>query len=311
MTAPINEELAPLGPAGPTAVDLGIESVEKPRSMLRRGWEVFAENKLALVALVFLVLFILAAYLGPFFYHGDGTQSNMEAVTLPPGPGHPLGTDENGADVLAQLFKGAQLSLNVGVLGGVISAVIGTLYGAIAGYFGGWLDALMMRLIDALLSIPTIFLLIYLGMVWGHSTSLMIWVIGLTGWFSITRLIRGESMAIKVRDYVAAARMMGGSGPHIIRKHILPNSIGTTVVNTTFSIAGSIFFLSTLSFIGLGLESPNADLGGMLNAGTQYVDQGFWWMIYPAAISIILVILAFNVIGDALRDAFETRLQKR
>jgi peptide/nickel transport system permease protein len=308
MTAPIDEELAP---TGPTAVELGLDTVEKPRSMFRRGWEVFLENKLALVALVFLVLFVLTAYLGPVFYHGNATQSNMDEVTMPPGAGHPLGTDENGADVLAQLFHGSQLSLNVGVLGGVISAVIGTLYGAIAGYFGGWLDALMMRIVDALYSIPLIFLLIYMGMIWGHSATLMIWVIGLTGWIGITRLIRGDAMVIKVRDYVAAARMMGGRGPYIIRKHILPNTIGTTVVNTTFSIAGSIFFLSTLSFIGLGLESPHADLGGMLNDGTQFVDQGYWWMIYPAAIAIILLILAFNVIGDALRDAFETRLQKR
>jgi peptide/nickel transport system permease protein len=148
-------------------------------------------------------------------------------------------------------------------------------------------------------------------MVYGHSTTLMVLVIGFTGWFGITRLIRGEAMTIKVRDYVAAARMMGGRGPRVIRKHILPNSIGTTVVNTTFSIAGSIFYLSTLSFIGLGLQVPNVDLGGILNTGTQYVDQGYWWLIYPAAIAIILVILAFNVIGDALRDAFETRLQKR
>jgi len=308
MTTAPEEALAT---AEPTAVELGLDSVDKPRSMFRRGWEVFAENKLALAARVFLIAFVLLCYLGPMFYHGNGTESDMEAVTQAPGPGHPLGTDENGADVLAQLFKGGQLSLNVGVLGGVISAVIGTLYGAISGYLGGWVDAVMMRIIDALMSIPLIFLLIYLGMIWGHSATLMIWVIGLTGWVSITRLIRGESMVIKVRDYVAAARMMGGKGPHIIRKHILPNTIGTTVVNTTFSIAGSIFFLSTLSFIGLGLESPHADLGGMLNAGTQYVDQGYWWMIYPAAIAIILVILAFNVIGDALRDAFETRLQKR
>jgi peptide/nickel transport system permease protein len=118
-------------------------------------------------------------------------------------------------------------------------------------------------------------------------------------------------MVIKVRDYVAAARMMGGHAPHIIRRHILPNTIGTTIVNATFSIAGSIFYLSTLSFIGLGLQPPDTDLGAMLNTGTQYVDQGFWWLIYPAAFAIILVILAFNVIGDALRDAFETRMQKR
>ncbi|HEX4787641.1 MAG TPA: ABC transporter permease [Actinospica sp.] len=308
MTATFEEDVLP---PEHSAVELGLESAEKPRSMLRRGWEVFVENRLALVSLIFLVLFCLFVYLGPLFYHGDAYVSNLDAVDLAPGAGHPLGTDPNGEDVLAQFMHGGQISINVGVLSGLISAVVGTLYGAVAGYVGGWVDALMMRAMDAMLSIPLIFLLIYLGMVYGHSTTLMVLVIGFTGWFGITRLIRGEAMTIKVRDYVAAARMMGGRGPRVIWKHILPNSIGTTMVNTTFSIAGSIFYLSTLSFIGLGLQVPNVDLGGILNTGTQYVDQGYWWLIYPAAIAIILVILAFNVIGDALRDAFETRLQKR
>lgn len=308
MTATFEEDVMP---PEPSAVDLGLESAEKPRSMFRRGWEVFVENKLALIALIFLVLFCLFCYVGPLFYHGNAYVTNLDAVDLGPGAGHPLGTDPNGEDVLAQFMRGGQISVNVGVLSGLISAVIGTLYGAISGYFGGWIDALLMRAMDALLSIPLIFLLIFLGMVYGHSTTLMVLVIGFTGWFGITRLIRGEAMAIKVRDYVAAARMMGGGGPRVIWKHILPNTIGTTVVNTTFSIAGAIFYLSTLSFIGLGLQAPNVDLGAILNTGTQYVDQGYWWLIYPPAVAIILVILAFNVIGDALRDAFETRLQKR
>ena len=310
MTTTFEDEAAPQ-PTGPSDVELGIESAIKPRSMFRRGWEVFAENKLALVSLAFIVVFIAFCFLGPVFYHGNATVSNLDEVTMPPGAGHPLGTDQSGIDELGEFMQGGQRSLTVGLLGGAMSAIIGTLYGAISGYVGGWLDALMMRIVDALLSIPIIVLLIFLGMIYGHSATLMILIIGLTGWLGITRLTRGEAMVIKVRDYVAAARMMGGHGPHIIRKHILPNTIGTTVVNTTFSIAGSIFYLSTLSFIGLGLQPPNTDLGAMLNTGTQYVDQGYWWMIYPPAIAIILVILAFNVIGDALRDAFETRLQKR
>jgi len=311
MTTTFEDEALPPQSSGPSAIELGLESAEKPRSMFRRGWEVFAENRLALVSLAFVVVFLLLCFLGPIFYHGNATVANLDEVTLPPGAGHPLGTDQAGIDLLAEFMRGGQRSLTVGLLGGAMSAIIGTLYGAVSGYVGGWLDALLMRIVDALLSIPIIVLLIFLGMIYGHSATLMILVIGFTGWLGITRLTRGESMVIKVRDYVAAARMMGGRGPHIIRKHILPNTIGTTVVNTTFSIAGSIFYLSTLSFIGLGLQAPDIDLGAMLNTGTQYVDQGYWWMIYPPAVAIILVILAFNVIGDALRDAFETRLQKR
>jgi peptide/nickel transport system permease protein len=139
----------------------------------------------------------------------------------------------------------------------------------------------------------------------------MILEIGFISWFAITRLVRGESLSLKVRDYVAASRMMGSGGGRIIVRHILPNTVGTTIVNTTFSIADAIFALSSLSYIGLGLEAPNDDWGGMLNIGTGFAANGYWWMIYPPAIAIILVILSFNVIGDALRDAFESRLQRR
>lgn len=298
-------------PEQPSTVDPELEQAEKPRSMFRRGWEVFAENKLALAALGFLVAYVLFCYVGPLFYHGNATTSDLDTVTLPPGAGHPLGTDQNGFDIMAELMQGGQVSFNVGVVSGLISAVLGTLYGAVSGYVGGWLDALMMRLIDSLLSIPTLLLLIYLAMVFGHTETVMIAVLGGTGWVGFTRLIRGDSMVIKVRDYVAACRMMGGSGRRIILRHIIPNTIGTTVVNTTFSIAGAIFALSALSYIGIGLEPPHTDLGGIINVGANYLDQGFWWMIYPAGIMIILIILAFNVLGDALRDAFETRLQKR
>jgi peptide/nickel transport system permease protein len=295
----------------PSAVDLGLESAEKPRSMFARGWEVFAENKLALASLVFLIFAVLFAFLGPVVYHSNTTQIELSNFTLPPGAGHPLGTDQQGFDELGDLMKATQSSLEVGLAAGLIAALFGALYGAVAGYIGGWLDALMMRLIDALMSFPYIFVLIYLGSILGKGKLPMILEIGFTFWFGITRLVRGESLSIKVRDYVAASKMMGGGAGRIIYKHILPNTIGTTIVNTTFSIADAIFALSTLSFIGLGLPPTQADLGGLVDAGTNYLSQGYWWMIYPAAVMIVLLIMSFNIIGDALRDAVETRLQKR
>ncbi|MDH6115011.1 peptide/nickel transport system permease protein [Kitasatospora sp. MAP12-15] len=302
---------APETTAEPPAAAPGSEPVEAPRSMLRRGWEVFAENRLALVAVGLLVAVVGLCFLGPLFYHSDTSVVNLTEVTLPPGAGHPLGTDNDGVDELGKLLAGGQTSLEIGLAAGLIAAVVGALYGAIAGYLGGWVDALMMRVIDSLMSFPLIFLLIYLSSVYGKSKEMLILEVGLTFWFGITRLVRGEALAIKVRDYVAASRMMGAGARRIIFRHILPNTVGTTIVNTTFSIADAVFAMSTLSYIGLGLQAPNDDLGGMLNIGTNYASQGYWWMIYPPAVLIILIILCFNIIGDALRDAFESRLQKR
>jgi peptide/nickel transport system permease protein len=297
-------------PAVPAA-DLGLEAPEKPRSMFLRGLEVFVENKLALAGLFVLVVFIVFCFFGPLFYHSNTSTVNLDLVTMPPTTGHPLGTDQDGLDQLGMMMKAGQSSLEVGFAAGLIAAVVGALYGAVAGYLGGWLDAVMMRTIDAFLSFPLIFVLIYLAATQGKTKTMFILVIGLTGWFPITRLTRGETLAIKVRDYVAASRMMGGRGPRIIFRHILPNTVGTTIVNTTLLIADAVFALSTLSFIGIGLQAPNDDWGGMLNVGTQYIDQGCWWMVWPPGIAIVLVIMSCNFIGDALRDAFETRLQKR
>jgi peptide/nickel transport system permease protein len=295
----------------PTAVELGLESAANPRSMFARGWEVFAENKLALVSLVVLIVIAGFGYLGPFFYHGNVTVVNPDDVTMAPSAAHPLGTDQYGLDFLEQLMRGTATSLDVGLAAGLIAAVVGAFYGAVAGYAGGWLDSLMMRIIDAFMSFPLIFALIYINTVYGRSQLTLIMEIGFTSWFGITRLVRGEALAIKVRDYVAASKMMGGRSTRIIYKHILPNAIGTSIVNTTFSIADAVFALSVLSFIGLGLQAPTADLGGLLDTGTQYASQGYWWLVYPPAVVIIAIIMAFNIIGDALRDAFETRLQKR
>jgi peptide/nickel transport system permease protein len=289
----------------------GLEPTEKPRSMLRRGLEVFLENRLAVAAFGVLVFYLVLCFLGPLFYHGNTSHVQLDEITLPPGPSHPLGTDQNGVDELGKLMKAGQISLEIGIASGVLASVIGMLYGAVAGYLGGWVDALMMRTIDALLSIPIIFVLIYIASTRGRTKTMFILVIALTSWFSLTRLTRGDTLTIKVRDYVAACRMMGGRSPRIIFRHILPNTIGTTIVNTSLSIANAVFALSVLSYIGLGLQAPKDDWGGMFANGSSYLDENYWWMIYPPGVSIVLVIISCNFIGDALRDAFETRLQKR
>ena len=294
----------------PTTQLLGLEPGQ-PRSMFRRGLEVFVENKLAVIALGLIVFYLGFCFLGPVFYHGNTTDVDMTALTLPPTAGHPLGTDQNGLDVLGKLMKSGQITLEVGITSGLLASLMGMLYGAVAGYVGGWIDAVMMRAIDALMSIPIIFALIYLAATRGRTKTVFILAIAFTSWFSLTRLTRGDTLTIKVRDYVAACRMMGGRNVRIIVRHILPNTIGTTIVNTSLSIANSVFALSVLSYIGLGLQAPNDDWGGMFANGSSYLDQNYWWMIYPPGVSIVLIIISCNFIGDALRDAFETRLQKR
>lgn len=297
--------------ATPEAQAPGALPASKPRSMFMRGLEVFLENKLALVGVTLLVLITLFCYLGPFFYHTDQVHVNLANENLPPGPGYPLGTDQNGYDELGRLMVGGQISLEVGLAAAVIATALGTLWGAVAGYFGGVTDAVMMRLVDALLAIPTLFLALVVVSMFPPTEVELILVIALTSWLTTSRLIRGEALSLRVRDYVQAMRVMGGGSARAVFRHIAPNSVGTIIVNATFQVADAILLVVALSYLGLGIRPPQTDWGGMLNQGINAVYNGYWWQIFPAGILIILVVIAINFIGDAMRDAFEVRLQRR
>ena len=297
-------------PAAPEPTP-GALPAAKPRSMFRRGLEVFIENKLAMIGVVILVLTFGFCYLGPYFYHTDQVHVNLANENLPPGPGRPLGTDANGYDILGRLMVGGQISLEVGLAAAILATVLGTLWGAIAGYFGGWADSVMMRLVDALLAIPTLFLALVVVSMFPPTETELILVIALTSWLTTSRLIRGEALSLRVRDYVQAMRVMGGGSTRAVFRHIAPNAVGTIIVNATFQVADAILLVVALSYLGLGIRPPQTDWGGMLNAGINSVYNGYWWQIFPAGILIILVVIAINFIGDALRDAFEVRLQRR
>jgi peptide/nickel transport system permease protein len=297
--------------AAPEARAPGAVGATKPRSMFARGLEVFVENKLALVGVTILVLIAGFCFIGPLFYHTDQVHVNLANENLAPGPGHPLGTDQNGYDVLGRLMAGGQISLEVGLAAAIIATGVGTVWGAIAGYFGGITDAVMMRLVDALLAIPTLFLALVVVSMFPPTEIELIIVIALTSWLTTSRLIRGEALSLRVRDYVQAMRVMGGGSARAVFRHIAPNAIGTITVNATFQVADAILLVVALSYLGLGIRPPQTDWGGMLNAGLNSVYDGYWWQIFPAGIAIILVVIAINFIGDALRDAFEVRLQRR
>jgi peptide/nickel transport system permease protein len=301
---------APGAPGAPQGAPAALPAT-KPRGMFLRGLEVFLENKLAVIGVVVLAAIFIFCFLGPLFYHTNQTTVNLANENLPPGPGNPLGTDQNGYDILGRLMVAGQISLEVGLAAAVLATVLGTLWGAIAGYFGGVTDAIMMRLVDALLAIPTLFLALVVVSIFPPTETELILVIALTSWLTTSRLIRGEALSLRVRDYVQAMRVMGGGSARAVFRHIAPNSIGTIIVNATFQVADAILLVVALSYLGLGIRPPQTDWGGMLNAGINAVYDGYWWQIFPAGIAIILVVIAINFIGDALRDSFEVRLQRR
>ena len=279
-------------------------------SQLKLIVQTFLENKLAIVGIALVVVATLFCFVGPLLYHTNQVTTSYN-ITQPPGHGHPLGTDQNGYDVLGRLMVGGQSSLEIGFSVAIIATFIGVLYGAIAGFIGGIVDTIMMRIVDTLLSIPTLLLLIYLAAVFRPTLKLLIIVISAVSWLSPARLVRGEALTLRVRDYVKAVRVMGGGSRRIIVRHIVPNAIGTIVVNATFQIADAILVMAVLSYLGLGLPPPAANWGSMLSDGVNYVYDGYWWLIYPAGLAIILTVVAFNLIGDAIRDSLEVRLQKR
>jgi peptide/nickel transport system permease protein len=287
------------GPAGQT------------RGMFVRGLEVFLENRLAIIGAALLAAMFAFCFIGPLLYHTDQVHVNLAVENQSPGGAHPLGTDNNGYDVLGRLMVGGQISLEVGLAAAILATGLGTIWGAVAGYFGGVLDTVMMRIVDALLAIPTLFLALVVVSMFPPTEAELILVIALTSWLSTSRLIRGEALSLRVRDYVQAMRVMGGGGARAVFRHIAPNAVGTIVVNATFQVADAILLVVALSYLGLGIRPPQTDWGGMLNSGINSVYDGYWWQIFPAGIAIILVVVAINFIGDALRDAFEVRLQRR
>lgn len=272
---------------------------------------VFVQNRLAVVGLVIIIFMLLFSFVGPHIYVTDQLHTNLSEVTLPPSSAHPLGTDDVGFDVLGRLMLGGQTSLEVGLAAAVLASVIGTAWGAIAGYVGGAVDALMMRVVDSFLAIPPLILILMLASIFTPSVPVLIIVIALISWLATARLVRGDALSLRIRDYVYAAKGVGARNGRIISRHIVPNVIGTVVVQATFSVADSILLLAALSYLGLGPPPPAANWGGMLSNGLSYSFDGDWWLIYPAGIAIILTVVAFNFIGDALRDAFEVRLQER
>lgn len=292
-------------------VELEIPAERSSRGLARTLAAAFVQNKMALVGTAIVVVMVLFSFVGPLFWHTDQVNTNLAIMNQPPSSAHPLGTDDVGYDVLGRLMKSGQSSLEVGLAAALLATFFGTVWGATAGYFGGTVDAVLMRIVDSVLSIPALVLILLLASVLKPDLPVLILVVAIVAWLAPARLIRGETISLRTREYVQGSKGMGGGRAWIIRRHILPNAAGTIVVQATFEVANAILLLAGLSFLGLGPPPPATNWGSMLSDGLNFIYDGEWWLIYPAGLCIVLTVLGFNFIGDGLRAAFEVRLRDR
>jgi peptide/nickel transport system permease protein len=282
---------------------------------IQSGWRLaireFAQNKLAVAGMAILVFYIVFCFAGPIFYHGNTINSDLLHTGLAPQAGFPLGTTDQGFDELGLLMKGGQAALEVGFAAAAIGIVIGMLWGSIAGLAGGIVDSVMMRVVDVFLSIPFLFIVLIVAVRYGASVLGLSVIIGAFTWLVPARLVRGEVLTLKTRDFVAAARTAGSGQWRLIGRHLIPNALGVIIVNVTFNVADAILAVAALGFLGFGLHYPSQDWGDMLSNGVTYMQDGYWWLVYPVGASIVLVVMACNLIGDALRDSLDVRLRRR
>jgi peptide/nickel transport system permease protein len=296
--------------AGPAA-DTAAPASAAVGSSWRRVAETFARSPLAIAGLGIIVLVTLFCFAGPLLYRTNQITVQLNLENLPPGARHPLGTDASGYDILGRLMLGGQSSLELGLAVSLGSSIVGAVYGAVAGLAGGIVDAVMMRVVDTFLAIPALVLLLICVNLFTPNLLAIILLLTLLSWLVTARLVRGETLTLRTREYVQAAQMMGASRSRIVLRHLLPNAMGVIVVNATLTIADAILTLSALSYLGLGLPPPHADWGTMLANGLNYLFDGYWWMVYPPAIILIITVMAFNLVGDAIRDALDVRLRRR
>ena len=265
---------------------------------------------LARIGTVTIVLVVLFCFVGPLVYHTNLINPNQLLIVKPPSRDHLLGTDGNGFDALGELMAGGQSALEIGLASAFLASIFGALYGAVAGYLGGFWDGLLMRIVDTMLAIPGLLLLLLLAVIFSDSTPALIIILALFAWLGPARLVRGETLTLRTREYVQAARLMGASGIRIIVRHIVPNALSTIVVNTTFNVADAILALASLSFLGLGPPPPAINWGGMLSDGSEYLVEGAWWLVYPAGAAIVITVVAFNFLGEGIEEALGARARK-
>jgi len=272
--------------------------------MIRRA----LSNPLALGGFVLIAGILLLALLAPLIAPYDPEAIDVSAILLPPSAVHWMGTDGLGRDVYSRMLHGARISLLVGFVAVGIATLIGIVLGALAGFYRGWVDTLIMRLVDVMLSIPTFFLILAVIAFLTPSIWNIMVVIGLTSWMGVTRMVRAEFLSLREREFVLAAATLGARDPRLIFRHLLPNALTPIIVSFVLGVASAVLIESGLSFLGLGVQPPQASWGNILTDGKEYIQFAWWLSLFPG-MAILLTVLGYNLLGEGLRDALDPRSQ--
>jgi peptide/nickel transport system permease protein len=269
-------------------------------------WRQALRNPLALSGFIIIFGILLLALLAPFIAPYDPNAIDVKAILLPPSLQHPMGTDGLGRDVFSRMLFGARISLLVGIVAVGIATSIGIVLGAISGYYRGWVDVLIMRLVDVMLSIPTFFLILAVIAFLTPSIWNIMIVIGLTSWMGVTRLVRAEFLSLRGREFVMASETLGARDFRMIFIHMLPNSLTPIMVSFVLGVASAVLVESGLSFLGLGVQAPQASWGNILTDGKEYIQFAWWLSLFPG-VAILLTVLGYNLLGEGLRDVLDPR----
>jgi peptide/nickel transport system permease protein len=288
-------------------------SETRPKTLLEMvhgtAWRQFQRNRLAVAGGVVVVLLAALALLAPLLAPYDPAAYDVKQILLAPSPAHWFGTDQLGRDVLSRMLFGARISMAVGFISVGIAVLLGTLIGTFAAYYGGRVDEALMRFVDLMLNFPRFFLLLTLIALLRPSIWVIMAVIGLTGWMGLARLVRGEILSLREREFVQGARALGARDARIMFRHILPNALVPVLVSATLGVAAAILTESGLSFLGLGVQPPTPSWGNILIDGKANIEIAWWLSVFPG-LAILLTVLAYNLLGEGLRDALDPRLRQ-
>ncbi|GAB4485759.1 MAG: ABC transporter permease [Thermodesulfovibrionales bacterium] len=274
---------------------------------MRLFWARFTRNRLAVAGGILVAVLVGIALCAPLIAPYDPNEIDRKAILETPSFRHPFGTDDLGRDVLSRMVFGSRISLAVGFVSVGIASIIGISFGAIAGYYGGWVERIIMRFIDIMLTIPTFFLILAVIAFIGAGIWNIMAVIGLTAWMGVARLVRAEILSVKEREYVLAARAIGASDRRIIFRHILINSMAPVLVSAVLGIASAVLVESALSFLGIGVQPPTPSWGNILTLGKDNIEIAWWLSVFPG-LAILATVLGYNLLGEGIRDAIDPRL---
>jgi oligopeptide transport system permease protein len=288
--------------------DLALGPSARSRSLWADARRRLFRNKAAVLSLIALGLIALACVFAPLLSPHPMDEVNWDRIGAPPdwSLGYFFGTDDNGRDLFARTLYGGRVSLSIGAVATLVSLVIGVAWGAVAGFVGGRVDALMMRIVDILYALPFVFFVILLTVVFGRDVILMYIAIGAVSWLDMARIVRGQTLSLKRKEFIEAAHASGVGTLAILRRHIIPNTLGPVIIYTTLTVPQVILLESFVSFLGLGVQEPNASWGTMVNEGTRVMQTAYWMLVYPATL-LVVTLLCLNFIGDGLRDALDPK----